>query len=1079
MKPKSSLKTLYRSPVRTILTFILLAAVTFALFSQVLEHVVTLREVNAAVSEYYGAGAVEIKEPDVWSERSNRVDYLWNDGRVPMETWDELYRVAGGKDHTNLTNEQIDAISSMPYISGVDMRYMTAGVSDKYTRLDEGVQSYDYARNCVIEGTIAEIGSYTHEDWDLAFDCTLYLEDCEILAGNPIWEEDLNGITVTVNCNYKAALEEAAYVQFGFLNSVTAVHYPGYEENYGPDAVRNLNVGDRYVFIVRYGDNIYPDYYKTYGYALTYLTDPFLDTRPGIWHIEGAPENYLETEEYALLKEYVYMVNTDIHTFDVVYTRDMDSIRYVADGTIGIVDGRTITPEDEADNPYVCVISQQVAQAYGLQVGSTITLNLGDKLFDQYRNLGAVAAVPERLSDSYTEVTLEVVGIYTDIRDDTLAYSDPFWSYSKNAIFVPGVLLNVPESELEGHTFAPGEFSFTVDNAWDMEAFELEVMPQIGEMDLTLYFEDGGWLEIAAIYKESEKLSVTKLIVFSTAAAVTMCFTAYLYIIGRRRDYAIMRLLGTTKSKANFALQLPLGVVTIFAVALGSVLAVISTEKSIAESELLTKISQTAVSLDIHPMLIAAEILALTAIVLVVAEIMLGSLGRRTPLELMQTRQQKRKPKKKVAYAPEPETVVLGEWTPLGSAQWDGKKRHTEFVFGYIKRHVYRSKAKSLMFVLVTALLLNITGQMYIMKNSYQQLFADTKITSNFVGEMELGEVFKLKKSDYVGDAYYQTTGNIEINKTYVKSVITTDIERYSEASIDIVYAPGYDDTVMQDISGVLVIPKGILDEYGWKLGETVCVSVGGRYAEITTAAINEYHHVNGAPDYGSMTDAEKKAYRTELTEKLKPDIEAEYAKYTNDFVIAGTFESEILYLNDVVFTPGMAVNNDGYGNMLIPQIIELTVADNSKVEDYRKYAEHMISLYPENITFVMDTSKLDNLENNIAVVSSLIPIITVAVMVIGAFLCGLIIVQTSKDIAIMRVLGTSKRKTRAIIVLEQMILCIIGIIIAVIVLALRGALAQMLWVFGVFALVILSASIVASVAASRKNVLELLQTKE
>ena len=60
-----------------------------------------------------------------------------------------------------------------------------------------------------------------------------------------------------------------------------------------------------------------------------------------------------------------------------------------------------------------------------------------------------------------------------------------------------------------------------------------------------------------------------------------------------------------------------------------------------------------------------------------------------------------------------------------------------------------------------------------------------------------------------------------------------------------------------------------------------------------------------------------------------------------------------------------------------------------------------------------------------------------------------------------------------------NMILCIVGIIIAVVVLALRGALMQMLWVFGVYALVILLASIVASVAASRKNVLELLQTKE
>ena len=52
MKSRIALKTLYRSPVRMILTFILLAAVTFALVSQVLEHAVTVREMNSAVNEY-------------------------------------------------------------------------------------------------------------------------------------------------------------------------------------------------------------------------------------------------------------------------------------------------------------------------------------------------------------------------------------------------------------------------------------------------------------------------------------------------------------------------------------------------------------------------------------------------------------------------------------------------------------------------------------------------------------------------------------------------------------------------------------------------------------------------------------------------------------------------------------------------------------------------------------------------------------------------------------------------------------------------------------------------------------------
>ena len=60
MKPKYSLKTLYRSPVRMILTFILLVAVTFTLFSQILEHAVTVREIDKAAERYDGVGAVEV-----------------------------------------------------------------------------------------------------------------------------------------------------------------------------------------------------------------------------------------------------------------------------------------------------------------------------------------------------------------------------------------------------------------------------------------------------------------------------------------------------------------------------------------------------------------------------------------------------------------------------------------------------------------------------------------------------------------------------------------------------------------------------------------------------------------------------------------------------------------------------------------------------------------------------------------------------------------------------------------------------------------------------------------------------------
>ena len=67
MRPKLALKTLYRSPVRTVLTFILLAAVTFALFSQVIEYAIATREMKKAVEDLMSYGKIKnipaIKKP--------------------------------------------------------------------------------------------------------------------------------------------------------------------------------------------------------------------------------------------------------------------------------------------------------------------------------------------------------------------------------------------------------------------------------------------------------------------------------------------------------------------------------------------------------------------------------------------------------------------------------------------------------------------------------------------------------------------------------------------------------------------------------------------------------------------------------------------------------------------------------------------------------------------------------------------------------------------------------------------------------------------------------------------------------
>ena len=187
---------------------------------------------------------------------------------------------------------------------------------------------------------------------------------------------------------------------------------------------------------------------------------------------------------------------------------------------------------------------------------------------------------------------------------------------------------------------------------------------------------------------------------------------------------------------------------------------------------------------------------------------------------------------------------------------------------------------------------------------------------------------------------------------------------------------------------------------------------------------------------------------------------------------------------DEAMFTPGSRCISNEYAILVILDIIEAKVKTNRKVDDYREFGE---ALAAKNLTgeiaCVMDDSKLDNVRNNVDLMDTLYPLVLAAVLLIGGFLCGLVIVQSSKEIAIMRVLGTSVKKTRLMLMSEQLVLCITGIILALIITAFRGVNAgvygRMAIAFAAYFAAIFAASFIAAYMTTRKNALEMLHTKE
>ena len=70
MRTGLAFKILFRAPIRTALTLVLLGAAAFALFSQAAEFAVLRREVNAAASRYRGTGFVEASPPKPRAKRA-------------------------------------------------------------------------------------------------------------------------------------------------------------------------------------------------------------------------------------------------------------------------------------------------------------------------------------------------------------------------------------------------------------------------------------------------------------------------------------------------------------------------------------------------------------------------------------------------------------------------------------------------------------------------------------------------------------------------------------------------------------------------------------------------------------------------------------------------------------------------------------------------------------------------------------------------------------------------------------------------------------------------------------------------
>ena len=404
------------------------------------------------------------------------------------------------------------------------------------------------------------------------------------------------------------------------------------------------------------------------------------------------------------------------------------------------------------------------------------------------------------------------------------------------------------------------------------------------------------------------------------------------------------------------------------------------------------------------------------------------------------------------------------------------KRNPIRFAVMYIAKHIKRTIWKSLLVMLLAALLMSAISQFAKMKLSYVELFENTEITANAIGEVHLAIISTFADSGYVSDLYYARSVEMDIAMQRTMLIVTNKIRNFTGDDVEITFADGYDDSTMSGFGEVMVLGRTLIANSGIRLGDKVDVLPAAAVSTIRSATISRYR--NSFPD-DTISDAE-------ILDQSSVQMQIELERETRRFTVVGELTSASGEYDRMAFTPGTKGSSIAYGSGAALEIAQFQLADNYRAEEFRKFGEAAIGHNVRSGTlFIMDTSRLENTGNTVRLLTSLFPFAIVAALLIGGFLCCLIILQSAKELALMRMLGTTRIMSCVVPSLEHSSLCIIGLALGIYaMLAFNGFSFSflrnepLLFVTLFFAM-ILFCGIICSALATRKPPLELLQVRE
>jgi hypothetical protein len=1083
------LKSVLRQPIRTFVLSLLIAAASFALVARVTEYIVVSNEIKRIEGHYRSIGMLS--------------PFYFND----FTNYHDVSLAAG-------------LIEGSRYVSVSDTRRFTQGVmADRLNIVTQSNVNYFHPN---IHGLDMELMDHYFVGYLMSEPRLLRsggvpalwvpVNVVELVLGDP--RTLIAGDRVFTNERGQVATVQSRQNMYLMLTELEATLF--HLGRWSP--FDGLQIRERALFRATAADIDRGDWGTTWGFFIWHLL-PFNEER--VFYTSPTDVDFIENFE---------LHSQNLSSVTVIDTKDMTAIpRFTNNQTTRLLDtmlypaGRWLTHEDYLEGNRVAVVSAQLAIRRNLHVGEVFTITLRDNPRPHWIDRHIVDPSPwasgiEHWWDNHPagwwsmidsprsnwrdfptyELELEVVGVFWNI---------PHFihNFTSTEIFIPAGLM--PEGY--GWDDAPllsAMYSFVLDSPRSEGPFLRETRAALASLGFAVLFLPNGFEALAAVTDPIRTSITVNLGIFTGVSVLVMLLVIFLYIRQWRRNVAIAKALGVPSLRVLAQLFTPVIYIWIPAVIIGSAVG-----WSFALGEAEATLGGFAEQYEVYTeALIGTGWLAVMAggisLVILAGIYFAGfTLVRRPVLEQLQGNVQRRRREKFIESGIVPENFTAKNISipqePLIKTRIDV----TRSVLRHGFRHIVRSPVKTGLAVVLAMLFVLSLGWLndtiHFTENEIERLWNETEITAEIVriiDPFDFEEV-NLHWPAYIAPATWDSvlaTGFVTesyreaLSTSYMHFLLgISHLEGFIEENtktpldeqlgifcddIEIEYAPGFgaeDFVFTQGLPTPIFVQRSFLEEYEATPGETI---------NFISYDINNMFQVNYATIIGVLDGGLRRGVNRFDTHVFVMPMPALYYHAQGYWL----FDEE----NEEMGMWGMQTGRPPYLTVrfisnparnrelsLLRELTETTLAQN--------YLGRFMGSIP--LEMLLDDDVIENvilpMERNLSLLRVLYPIAIGSAFVLALGLSLLIMLQNAKNAAIMRVLGKAKGASRTALCMEQLIVCLTGVILGFAAMLLVGVTfgLTLLALAGVYFAGAAMGSLIGAFVITAKAPMELLQVRE